>query len=49
MKRAEKEAVKKIRVSVHIGGIKKAVQKEALVNVKSGKVIRFVQKSPPAV
>jgi hypothetical protein len=45
MMQAEEKAVKKICVSVHIGGRRKPIQKEALMSVKSGKIIRFVQKS----
>ncbi len=45
MKLDEEDAVKKISIRVQMGGKKKPIQKEAIVNVKSGKVICFVPKS----
>ena len=41
MKRDDKNQTKKVLVSVKIGGKKETVTKEALVCIKSGKIIKF--------
>jgi hypothetical protein len=45
MKQGEKTPTKKMLLSVHIGGKKKPVIKEALVCCKSGKVVKFLEKA----
>jgi hypothetical protein len=47
MKRVGKAEVKKVVLTASIGGRKKPVKKEALVSVKSGEIIKFVDKSNP--
>ena len=44
MKQVDKKQVKKVQLSVDIGGRKKPVKKEALVCSKSGRIIKFLEK-----
>lgn len=44
MKQVDKKQVKKVQLSVDIGGRKKPVKKEALVCSKSGRIIKFLGK-----
>ena len=46
MKQDDKKQVKRVSLSVAIGGRKRPVKKEVLVCSKSGKVIKFLEKGP---